>query len=253
MKKLIIALLIASLAICGITACTSESDNKGTDTVTTTAATTPKATTTTSNTVTPEPEPGGLVFTIDVDITLEDGNAGIVFQGQDTNNFMMWQLAIGEYNDGNLYFRPHSWESGAGRCIDNIVINEIAGLEDINTDYGETYHMTVKIADNGVVTTLINGVVIETTDSYSYLLDYESIGLIGFRCDAYNNGTIPEVGVFDNFIIKDGEGNTILDETFDSAENMFCASIIASYPSNAEVVDGALKVTGKVLYMTEIN
>ena len=44
-----------------------------------------------------------LYYAIDVDITIVDGNAGIVFAGANSSNFVMWQLAIGEHNDGNLW------------------------------------------------------------------------------------------------------------------------------------------------------
>jgi hypothetical protein len=160
----------------------------------------------------------------------------------------MWQLAIGEYNDGNLYLRPHKWENGSAACLYEKKLNEIEGLTDISTEMGSTYHMKLVLYKNGQIDTYVNDVLVDSTDEVANMLFEGDIGMIGFRCDAYAQGTIPEVGTYDNLVVADGTGKILLNETFDSAETMFCSDI-----TSAELVNGALQVTGKTLYMTYID
>lgn len=279
MKKLLLTLLVAGLAALTLASCSGETETttSGTTTAapttTTTVAATPDVTTeknpdttpavTTENTPvttpvqttnkTPEVIPyvdANLRYSIDMDLTIIDGNAGIVFGGKDGSNFIMWQLAIGEYSDGNLYFRPHTWVNGSAACINEIRVNEVEGLTDISCEYGATHHLTIRVLKDGTVKTLINNVLIDTTDAIANLLPTDEVGMIGVRCDAYNNGTISEIGSFDNLVIADGEGNVLYQDDFsDDSESLLytllsCDSVI--------IKDGALVVTGKFLDMADI-
>lgn len=230
----------------------------------TVAPSTPAETSAEATTATTEPTPapstpktnGGetienLYYAIDVDITIIDGNAGIVFAGANNNNFVMWQLAIGEHNDGNLWLRPHTWVNGGGRCIEEIVLNEdVAGLENVSADYNVKHHMTIRVFKDGTVETLIDSVSVGTTDAVADMILTDTIGLIGFRCDAYNNGTIPEVGLFDNLKITDASGAVLYEDDFSSEGSTLCEALVDG--NQVVLENGALKVSGKYLNMTDV-
>ncbi|MGM9637427.1 MAG: hypothetical protein ACI3YK_05505 [Eubacteriales bacterium] len=271
MKKIILTILAAGLAALTLASCSGETETTTTAGTTTTPVvttasspatseqTTPAATTNETPETTPavttneDPEvtpDASLRYSIDLDLTIIDGNAGIVFGGKDGNNFVMWQLAIGEYDDGNLYFRPHTWVNGGAACINEIVINDIEGLTDISCEYGTTYHMTIRVMTDGYVTTLINNVEIDYTDDIASLLPTDEIGLIGFRCDAYKQGTIPEIGGFDNLVIADGKGNILYQDDFSDPDDSLLYTLLSC--DSVVIDDGVLTVTGKFLDMADI-
>lgn len=222
----------------------------------TTEATEPTTEATEPTTSTDDPAtpgiPENLYYAIDVDITIIDGNAGIVFSGADTNNFVMWQLAIGEYGDGMLYLRPHVWQNGGGRCIEDIYLNlDVPGLENVSAEYDVQHHMTIRVFNDGIVETLIDGVSCGTTDSVASMILTDQLGLIGFRCDAYSNGTIPEKGAFDNLKITDGTGAVLYEDDFSDENSALCSGLIDG--TNIVLEDGVLMVSGKILKMTYVD
>lgn len=268
MKKTILTILAAGLAALTLASCSGEPETTSTPASTTdnTVVTTPEVTTstpvsTTDNTVVttpavttnkdPEVTPDeGLRYSIDLDLTIIDGNAGIIFGGKDNNNFVMWQLAIGEHEDGNLYFRPHTWVNGGGACIAEVVVNDVEGLSDISCEYGTTYHMTIRVMADGSITTLINNVEIDNTNDVASLLPADEIGMIGFRCDAYKQGTVPEIGGFDNLVIADGNGDILYQDDFSNPADSLLYTLLAC--DSVVVDDGVLTVTGKYLNMVNL-
>lgn len=280
MKKLAISILAAGLAALTLASCggeaaesTSGSDGGTASVETTTGAaseatpkTNPEATagtttqkpaetdtpsteTATATNQTPDPtkaeesDPfGNLFYTIDCDITIVDGNAGIAFSGLSNRDFLMWQLAIGEHNDGNLYLRPHFWLSGTAVAYEEIVINEQDGLENITVGYGETYNMVIRVSDTGVIETLINGVSVYTTDGLNDLVLTDELGAFGFRCAIYGGGGTPEVGVYDNLKITDAAGAVLYEDDFSDENSLLCSQLLTD--NRAVLEDGALKVTG---------
>lgn len=185
-------------------------------------------------TPTEQPKADASVYTIDVDITIIDGNAGIVFAGYDETEFLMWQLAIGEKNDGNLYLRPHNWIGGNPSVIEEIKIDSSVAT----AEYNKPIHMQLKVADDTVVT-YINGTEVASTD-----VEWCEFGMIGLRCDMYNNATIHEVGSFDNFKITNSLGEVVFNETFEN-ENHYFADYMQEDDGHLEngqlVVGGAYK------------
>lgn len=208
---------------------------------TATATTTQTATEAPTPTPSAKPKVDYSVYTIDVDITIIDGNTGIVFAGEDRDNFLMWQLAIGEYNDGKLYLRPHEWTGNNPVALENIEVpSSVAAAE-----YDTTIHMQLQIND-GTVTTYINGTEVDERD-----MDYTDYDMFGFRSDAYKDSTIMEVGAFDNVVIKNSAGEVVFSETFDSDDHYF-----SDYMEEGDgyVEDGKLVVGGeyKTLVMADM-
>lgn len=264
MKKLAICILAAGLAALTLASCDSkpETTTAAGGNATTPAATTAKApvqtTAPASTGSTPSDKPtepagiefGNLFYTIDVDIALVDGNAGIVFSGLNNSNFLMWQLGIGEYNDGNIYLRPHFWENGAALCFEDVVLGEQPGLEEISAEYGVQHHMTVRVSDTGIIETLIDGVSVYTTDVVSDLVLTDELGMVGFRCEAYAGGSILEIGTFDNFKITGANGEVLYEDDFSDENSTLCEAVLDD--NHAVLEDGVLLVTGKYLIMTDV-
>lgn len=221
----------------------------------TAAPSTPAATSgTTSNSVTPPSTPGAtedLAYTIDVDLTIVDGNAGIIFSGTDASNFVMWQLAVGEYDDGCLWLRPHTWTNGNGRCVEEICLNtDVEALANVSADLGVKYRMTLRVFNDGSIETLIDGISAGTTDAAASMVLTDTVGLIGFRCDAYKNGTVPEIGAFDNLKITNAAGEVLYEDDFSSEDSTLCSALIDG--NKVVLEDGALKITGKYLNMADL-
>ena len=192
-------------------------------------------------TPTAKPKVDYSVYTIDVDITIIDGNTGIVFAGEDRENFLMWQLAIGEYDDGVIYLRPHEWTGNNPVALENIEIpSSVAAAE-----YDTVIHMQLQIND-GTVTTYINGTKMDERD-----MDYTDYDMFGFRSDAYRNATIMEVGAFDNVVIKNSKGEVVFSENFDGDDHYF-----SDYMEDGDgyVEEGQLVVGGeyKTLVMADM-
>lgn len=140
-------------------------------------------------------------FTIDFDYTLVSSAASLLFGGTGDGDFYMWQISAFDWH-GDLRLRPHKCESGK--------FSELAGasLDADKSSVGQKRHMTVEAA-GGVVKTYLDGVLKDTRT-----LAGLELGYIGFRCAS------PESFTADNIVIRDGDGNVVLDANFDDGAAM---------------------------------
>ncbi|MCI8497245.1 MAG: family 78 glycoside hydrolase catalytic domain, partial [Clostridiales bacterium] len=148
-------------------------------------------------------------FTIDLDYTVEQTAFGLIFGAADTNNFYMWQ--VNGYRGTTALLRPHVWKNGGGKRIDpEIDISSVYPTKE--SMMNNPSHMTLSV-DNGVITTTLNGIEVNTTKVDPFVL-----GKIGFRA-VKTSVTDNERFYADNIVVKDGEGNILFEEHFDDASN----------------------------------
>lgn len=135
-------------------------------------------------------------FSLDFDYTLVSSAASILFGGKSDGDFYMWQIsAFSWHNDFRL--RPHVCRSGGFSELSS------ATLESDKTNAYKTHHMTIECKD-GVVKTYHDGTLKDTRT-----LSGLELGYIGFRCAS------PESFTADNIVVKDGDGNILLNADFD--------------------------------------
>lgn len=135
-------------------------------------------------------------FSLDFDYTIVNSAASILFGGKSDGDFYMWQIsAFSWHND--LRLRPHICQSGG--------FSEISGVtfESDKTNAYKKHHMTIECKE-GVVKTYHDGTLKDTRT-----LSGLELGYIGFRCAS------PESFTADNIVVKDGDGNILLNADFD--------------------------------------
>lgn len=155
---------------------------------------------------------------VEVDFCISNIAAGVVFAGEDRENYFMWQVNM---EGGNPRLRPHHWRGRSAadaRCLGEV---PLAGLVDVRQD--STYRLRIDVEDS-VATTYINGVLIDVRPNpYGAPYPY---GPFAFREDrALRNYFDWEQAYFDNLVVTNLVGGEVLIcATFDSeADNPFTA------------------------------
>lgn len=256
-KTSYIILSVLTLVIIAFSGCTGNGQNNATNSPSITAsagnktaeaANTPEKTTAVPNTETPDsgPKADTGIYTIELDMAVLKGNVGFIFNGYG-DTFLMWQLNTSNSADGELYFRPHTWEYGTPLCIDEILVDKEVATGAV----GENIHMKIEM-NKGTVTTYLNGTLVYTfeVEEYDYLDNCE----MGFRTDSY--GLEPsdlESGSFDNMTITNSLGEVIFSEDFEGETNYF-SDMIEDGGYDCVVEDGKLIVgrESKVQFSVEM-
>lgn len=169
------------------------------------------------------------VFTIDYDFQIENAASGFIFGASDLNNMLMWQVNTVDHDFVSL--RPHQWKNGGASCFADVDISSVFPTKDDAN--GKTAHMTIAF-DNGNVVTSINGTKVDERNVGSSW----TIGKIGFRQVLSNDGVTPEISLFDNLSIKDGEGNVLFAEDFTDSSN-------PNFPQGTVTDNGMLRVSNQ--------
>ena len=151
-------------------------------------------------------------YTIDFDFRLIKDNLGFIFAAKDSRNFLMWQINTFEKKfGGSMSFRPHIWTNGSASVIsggEKVLSEELMPKE----DYYKQHHMTISVAGNRIVTSVDGTVIDDRTHSAA------GYGKIGFR-HTTAAGDCDEQGAYDNIVVKDGSGNILFSDNFDSGIN----------------------------------
>ena len=161
-------------------------------------------------------------FTVDFDFIIDSDNAGIAFGAKDSSNLFMWQVNTYDFKaDNAVYLRPHIKQNGAWTVLPPS--SNGSGPEENISDkigytaesiIGQKVHMQIAV-DNGVVNTYFDGSK-ESVMTYNYGSAIP-VGKIAFRHNTDNNAT--EIARYDNFVVKDGEGNVLFEDDFSDASN----------------------------------
>ncbi|WP_226037460.1 family 78 glycoside hydrolase catalytic domain [Aquibacillus saliphilus] len=139
-------------------------------------------------------------YNLELDFSVLNQAAGIIFGAEDQNNYYMWQINT---TDEKTKLRPHRWLNGNAAVLKEIDISHaIPSDEKLNTEY------KLKISvNNGEIKTYINEELVDTTTDNSF-----GFGDIGFRQDRV------EEALFDNIKLTDQDGNILLSEEFIGVE-----------------------------------
>lgn len=161
-------------------------------------------------------------YHLDLDFTVLNEAAGVIFGAKDQNNYYMWQINTTE---GKIRLRPHKWLNGSVSVLKEIDIsNVIPNDKKLNTEY----HLKIS-ADQGKIQTYINNQLVDTTTDASF-----GYGDIGFREDGR------ESALFDNVKVSNKDGTVLLAEDFsDTAQVTF---------NGGTVQDGKLRVAGRYVW-----
>lgn len=135
-------------------------------------------------------------FTIDFDYTIETDAASILFGATGEGDFYMWQISAFDWHP-ELRLRPHRCVSGGFKELTG------ANLLPDKSSVGTKQHMTIEVND-GTIKTYLEG---ELKDTRTY--ETFELGYVGFRRAS------PESFSADNIVVKDGDGNILLDVNFD--------------------------------------
>lgn len=150
------------------------------------------------------------VFSIEMDVLIHSGSASVGFGGNNKSNYYMWQ--INAWNNWYVYLRPHKVVNGNYTTIEETNISEDIGY--ISSELlGNTIHVKIAV-DNGVVKTYF-GDNVEASSTVD-LGTPINLGRILFR--GYSSAKVTEKTTYDNIVIKDGVGNVIFTENFESTE-----------------------------------
>ena len=158
-------------------------------------------------------------FSLDMDMTLLNQNAGIIFAAKDANNMYMWQ--INTKDQALPVLRRHIF-TGNNPVFTTVPIGTFYKTADL---IGKERHVKI-LVDNKVITTTIDGVLVDT---YTDITGTLKSGFVGFR--AYNgDNSTDEVALYDNVVLTNYLPNAIsgvvepvvtFSENFESGNNSF--------------------------------
>jgi len=147
-------------------------------------------------------------FTLDLDVTLKSGNAGIIFSAKDASNMFMW--AINTYDYSQPIIRRHIYTDGTPTSTDQTIDQYYSKADLIDHER----HVKVEAIDN-VIKTYIDNVLVDTyTDTSGKLKG----GYVGFRAF---NGNVNERAYYDNIVLRNEVGDTLFHEDFENGHNDF--------------------------------
>jgi alpha-L-rhamnosidase len=156
-------------------------------------------------------------FTLELDVTLLNDNAGIMFAAQDVNNMFMW--SINTYDETYPLLRRHVYINGNPTYEDIPIGSHFSKTDLIDVEH----HLTIEV-ENQEIKTYIDDILIDThTDNSGRLTN----GYVGFR--AYNGNNTDEVALYDNVVLttyKPNNENVIepvvtFSEDFEEGSNAF--------------------------------
>ena len=159
-------------------------------------------------------------YTIEAKVRIEHSAAGICFSMQDEGNFYFWQL-----NTEGSYprLRPHQWSGGNASCLANVNLSGKVALN--NTD---EFTLRIEISNASRARTFINNVLVDTrTGNFKY-------GKVGMREGQGESDSKPEIGVYDDIVVRKSDGTVLFSEDF-SSSNTF---------TGGTLVDGKLRIVG---------
>ncbi|MBQ8047265.1 MAG: family 78 glycoside hydrolase catalytic domain [Prevotella sp.] len=152
-------------------------------------------------------------YSVEGKIRIEHTAAGLCFAMQNESNFYFWQL-----NTEGSYprLRPHIWNNGSPACLDNVDLRGKAELN--NTD---EFALRIDVTNASHARTYINNVLVDERDgNFKY-------GRIGMREDHGETDGQPEIGVYDDIIVKKADGTVLFYEDF-SKGNSFTAGTLTN-------------------------
>ncbi|MCI8497407.1 MAG: family 78 glycoside hydrolase catalytic domain [Clostridiales bacterium] len=160
-------------------------------------------------------------YTIDFDFIIDEYNQGFCFGMQNTGTFVMWQ--VNTYDGDTVLLRPHfkqngnwvAYPGGPGnvKAVDLTPAIGYKGSEAI----GKKIHERIEV-DGASIKTYFGQDADHLTlaDTYTYS-EAVPLGMIGFRHFSNNEfRPLNEVARYDNFIIKDAEGNVLYENNFEN-------------------------------------
>ena len=160
-------------------------------------------------------------YTIDVDVTVIGGSIGFVFGATGTGNLYMWQMNAQKTDQ--FRFRPHIKKGGWA--------SEDVDLSGTITEATKNLPHHMKIEVNGdTIKTSIDGDLVHTVIDSTKLKG--KFGRVGIRAFPEVTSADYEQGSIDNLVIKDGNGNTIYTNNFESSADDF---------PNSEIIGGQLQ------------
>lgn len=187
-------------------------------------------------------------YTIDFDFNITSGANGFSFGMNDSiSNFIMWQISVADSPDSTaVLLRPHIWANGnwkatptsaAGQPTSAIDVTNAVGYNDTQLP-GHTIHERI-VVDGLTVKTYLGADANNLTcvATHNFTSDYTELlklGKIGFR---HNLQGSVERCKYDNFVIKDGNGNVVYSEDFSNGAPTFIGNIDIS-------VDGGMLSVG---------
>ncbi|MBO4641980.1 MAG: family 78 glycoside hydrolase catalytic domain [Bacteroidaceae bacterium] len=159
-------------------------------------------------------------YTIEAKVRIEHSAAGICFGMQDEGNFYFWQLNTeGTYSR----LRPHQWTGGNASCLANVNLSGKVALN--NTD---EFTLRIEISNASRARTYINNVLVDTrTGNFKY-------GKVGMREAEGESDGQPEIGVYDDIVVRKSDGTVLFSENF-SSSNTF---------TGGTLVNGKLRIVG---------
>ncbi len=143
-------------------------------------------------------------FTVEADVRVDAGAAGVIFGVKDRTQYYAWQIAAGEER---VSWRPTLWETGREYASNpepgwtGVSLTEL-GIS--KADVTEKFARLKIVSEKGKITTYINGIQVYQNDFLPFCL-----GFVGFYEESGEKGT------FDNLKVTDENGKILLDEKFD--------------------------------------
>ena len=159
-------------------------------------------------------------YTVEGKVRIERTAAGLCFAMQDNANFYFWQLNTeGDYPR----LRPHVWKNGNPACLDNV---DLRGKVTLNNS--DEFTLRIEVTGASRARTYINDVLVdERTGSFDF-------GKVGMREDHGERDSREEIGVYDDITVKDGEGNVVFSEDFETGNSF----------TGGTVTGGKLRIVG---------
>jgi alpha-L-rhamnosidase len=159
----------------------------------------------------PEITSGGNVrFDLDLDMTLLQDNAGIIFSAKDATHFYMW--SINTHDAATPIIRRHFYDGSFH--VSESAISSYTKSDLLNHER----HVKIE-ADGNTIKTYIDNVLVDThVDTYNQLV----AGGTGFR--ASNDNLVNERALYDNVVLtvyNDGQSTVQLSNDFENGSNAF--------------------------------
>ncbi|MBC5787947.1 family 78 glycoside hydrolase catalytic domain [Clostridium sp. NSJ-27] len=174
-----------------------------------------------------DPEPIHLDYTLEADIQIVNTGVALVFEAEDKDNYLMWQVRTAKEDATKLQLRPHFKKNGNFNALEDVDITEY-----MKEDVKAVQHLKIEVT-NDQIDTYINGNLVNTCPKSSLAgvgLNGE-IGNIGFRTSSAEQ----EDGWLDNIVLTDystnADGIVVKNYNFDDGKNPF---------GGGTIVDGRL-------------
>ncbi len=140
-------------------------------------------------------------FTLDLDMTLKTGAAGIVFRAADSNNFSMWQINAVN-TPGEIRLRPHIKVNGGYTTLPETNLAPVLTPANIH----EQHHVRITAAGDTITLWIDGTQVDQRTDPGP------AKGTIGFRSSTSNG--VAEDTLFDNLAVHAPDGTSLFADDF---------------------------------------